>query len=147
MTTSIPLQTKEIIYFTNGFVNHFVQKERSERSRFHFFANHEKKRVDFVKFVCYTTKLYGGLAERSKAAVLKTVVPARVPGVRIPKPPPNKNTTKSCGVFCFVLETAFYHSAINIECNACDIVRWNARKKNGGVGDFFWFCISSHWNV
>ena len=32
--------------------------------------------------------MFGGLAERSKAAVLKTVVPARVPGVRIPKPPP-----------------------------------------------------------
>ncbi len=29
----------------------------------------------------------GGVAERSNAAVLKTVVPLRVPGVRIPPPP------------------------------------------------------------
>ena len=31
----------------------------------------------------------GGVAEWLKAAVLKTVVPARVPGVRIPPPPPS----------------------------------------------------------
>ena len=30
----------------------------------------------------------GGVAERSKAAVLKTAVPVTVPGVRIPSPPP-----------------------------------------------------------
>ena len=33
----------------------------------------------------------GGMAERSNAAVLKTVVPSRVPGVRIPFPPQSKN--------------------------------------------------------
>src|SRR5262245_40898351 len=32
----------------------------------------------------------GGMAERSKAAVLKTAVPERVPGVRIPLPPPRR---------------------------------------------------------
>ena len=32
----------------------------------------------------------GGMGERLKPAVLKTVVPARVPGVRIPLPPPFK---------------------------------------------------------
>ena len=32
--------------------------------------------------------LRGGLAEWSKAAVLKTVERLRVPGVRIPRPPP-----------------------------------------------------------
>ena len=31
----------------------------------------------------------GGMAEWFKAAVLKTVEPERVPGVRIPLPPPN----------------------------------------------------------
>jgi hypothetical protein len=31
----------------------------------------------------------GGVAEWFNAAVLKTVVPARVPGVRIPPPPPH----------------------------------------------------------
>ena len=30
----------------------------------------------------------GGMGERLKPAVLKTVVPERVPGVRIPLPPP-----------------------------------------------------------
>jgi hypothetical protein len=30
----------------------------------------------------------GGMCERLKQAVLKTAVPARVPGVRIPLPPP-----------------------------------------------------------
>src|SRR5262249_7667175 len=32
----------------------------------------------------------GGMAERSMAVVLKTTVPGRVPGVRIPLPPPVK---------------------------------------------------------
>jgi hypothetical protein len=31
--------------------------------------------------------VHGGVAEWSKAAVLKTAVPATVPGVRIPSPP------------------------------------------------------------
>jgi hypothetical protein len=35
----------------------------------------------------------GGLAEWSKAAVLKTAVRATVPGVRIPHPPPQAPTT------------------------------------------------------
>ena len=39
-----------------------------------------------------------GLAERSKAAVLKTVVPLRVPGVRIPKPAPKKHQ-----IWCFFI--------------------------------------------
>src|SRR5207247_3306273 len=33
----------------------------------------------------------GGMAEWSMAVVLKTTVPGRVPGVRIPLPPPNVN--------------------------------------------------------
>ena len=45
----------------------------------------------------------GGLAERSKAAVLKTVVPSRVPGVRIPKPPPlENNPNKKSSDFLFI---------------------------------------------
>src|SRR5438128_3279770 len=32
---------------------------------------------------------HGGMAEWSMAVVLKTTVPGRVPGVRIPLPPPN----------------------------------------------------------
>ncbi len=42
---------------------------------------------------------YAGLAERSKAAVLKTVVPLRVPGVRIPKPAPKKYQVIRLGFF------------------------------------------------
>jgi hypothetical protein len=37
----------------------------------------------------------GGMAEWSMAAVLKTAVPGRVPGVRIPLPPPH--SLRSCG--------------------------------------------------
>jgi hypothetical protein len=33
-------------------------------------------------------KHFGGMAERSKANDLKSFVPERVPGVRIPLPPP-----------------------------------------------------------
>jgi hypothetical protein len=33
--------------------------------------------------------LRGGMCERLKQAVLKTAVPERAPGVRIPLPPPN----------------------------------------------------------
>jgi hypothetical protein len=40
-----------------------------------------------------TKQALGGVAERSKAAVLKTAVLARVPGVRIPSPPPAKSST------------------------------------------------------
>ena len=38
---------------------------------------------------CYITALYGEMAERFKAAVLKTVVGLRPPGVRIPLSPPS----------------------------------------------------------
>ena len=34
------------------------------------------------------SSIYGGMAERSKAAVLKTAVGLHPPGVRIPLPPP-----------------------------------------------------------
>ena len=37
---------------------------------------------------CYTLGICGGVAERTNATVLKTVVRASVPGVRIPPPPP-----------------------------------------------------------
>ena len=37
---------------------------------------------------CFKKPIFGGVAERSIAAVLKTVGPARVPWVRIPPPPP-----------------------------------------------------------
>lgn len=43
----------------------------------------------------------GGMAEWSKATVLKTVVPSRVPRVRIPLPPPDKAPHAS-GAFCFL---------------------------------------------
>ncbi len=38
----------------------------------------------------------GGMAERSKAAVLKTAVLERVPGVRIPLPPPERLISPAC---------------------------------------------------
>src|SRR6266852_2936718 len=40
------------------------------------------------KLQCFEQFVCGGVAERLKAAVLKTVRPARVSGVRIPPPPP-----------------------------------------------------------
>src|SRR6266852_6218815 len=40
------------------------------------------------KLQCLEQFVCGGVAERLKAAVLKTVRPARVSGVRIPPPPP-----------------------------------------------------------
>ena len=57
--------------------------------------------IIFSQLVC------GGLAERSKAAVLKTVVPLRVPGVRIPKPPPRGNCTNTSFVQFFFLWEIF----------------------------------------
>ncbi len=39
---------------------------------------------------------FGGMAERSKATVLKTVVGLHPPGVRIPLPPPAKFGTTGC---------------------------------------------------
>lgn len=55
-----------------------------------------------LRSVCAKSMPRGGLAEWFKAAVLKTVVLERVPGVRIPHPPPltlkvwvNVNTSKS----------------------------------------------------
>ena len=41
---------------------------------------------------------YGGMAERSMAVVLKTTVPGRVPGVRIPLPPPFDSRAKRATV-------------------------------------------------
>jgi hypothetical protein len=41
------------------------------------------------------TQIVGGVAEWSKAAVLKTAVPLRVPGVRIPPPPQRQNRVDS----------------------------------------------------
>ena len=38
-----------------------------------------------------TRKLIGGVGERFNPAVLKTVGPERVPGVRIPPPPPHSH--------------------------------------------------------
>ena len=49
------------------------------------------------------TSYNGGLAEWSIAAVLKTVVPARAPGVRIPHPPPNIQISKKFVIFNKVL--------------------------------------------
>ena len=47
--------------------------------------------------------LKGGVAEWLKAAVLKTVERLRVPGVRIPPPPPEirKKPSGNCGFFAF----------------------------------------------
>ena len=49
------------------------------------------------------TSYNGGLAEWSKAAVLKTVVPVRAPGVRIPLPPLNIQISKKFVIFIKVL--------------------------------------------
>ena len=47
----------------------------------------------------YPNNEYGGMPEWLIGAVLKTVVPSRVPRVRIPIPPPFK-TIKTDGLFC-----------------------------------------------
>ena len=44
--------------------------------------------------------LTGGMAERSKAAVLKTAVGSHPPGVRIPLPPPGEVPERPNGVAC-----------------------------------------------
>ena len=68
----------------------------------------------------------GGVAEWSKAAVLKTAVLARVPGVRIPSPPPRKKaergtdlgpggageSTAICTSVCIPLDEATIQAAI-----------------------------------
>ena len=51
-------------------------------------------------------RLNGGMAEWLKATVLKTVVPLRVPGVRIPLPPQKENLN-SFRVKIFLLEEGF----------------------------------------
>ena len=43
----------------------------------------------------YIVPTRGGMGERLIPAVLKTVVPERVPGVRIPLPPPDPFTIKA----------------------------------------------------
>ena len=48
-----------------------------------------------------------GLAERSKAAVLKTVVPLRVPGVRIPKPAPLE-IVRTYGSYFFICGNVWF---------------------------------------
>jgi hypothetical protein len=63
-----------------------------------------------------TAKKYsqdGGVAERSNASVLKTEVPSRGPGVRIPPPPPiiaigilQKNTVPVGMVFFVLIKTS-----------------------------------------
>ncbi len=50
-------------------------------------AESQKKPDDPLSRVSALELLLGGMAEWFKAAVLKTVVPGRVPGVRIPLPP------------------------------------------------------------
>lgn len=56
-----------------------------------------------MKNVCVILPIvHGGLAEWSKAAVLKTVVPARVPGVRIPKPPPIDKSHKILWLLLYI---------------------------------------------
>ena len=47
----------------------------------------------------YVTIKNGGVGERLKPAVLKTVEPERVPGVRIPPPPPCKFHTPFLALF------------------------------------------------
>lgn len=49
----------------------------------------------------YPNNEYGGMPEWLIGAVLKTVVPSRVPRVRIPIPPPFK-TIKTDGLFCWL---------------------------------------------
>ena len=46
-------------------------------------------RFDAKRFTLRVSPI-GGMAEWSMAVVLKTTVPGRVPGVRIPLPPPNQ---------------------------------------------------------
>ena len=71
-------------------------------------------------------RLRGGLAERSKAAVLKTVVPARVPGVRIPKPPPKGNCTNTPSVQFFFLWECF---GIVIYFDDINQIEWHNKNK------------------
>lgn len=58
----------------------------------------------------YVEAVLGGVAEWSIAAVLKTVVLVRVPGVRIPLPPLKKADIHWISAFChFSLHTGFKH--------------------------------------
>lgn len=50
--------------------------------------SHESGADTDQRQVAIVSPVLGGVAEWSKAAVLKTAVPATVPGVRIPSPPP-----------------------------------------------------------
>jgi hypothetical protein len=47
------------------------------------------------------TKVYGEMAERFKAAVLKTAVVVTLPWVRIPLSPPEKQNAPEWGVLLF----------------------------------------------
>ena len=51
----------------------------------------------WVLLYCYQLNNFGGVPERLIGAVLKTVVRASVPWVRIPPPPPFKSRK---GLFC-----------------------------------------------
>ena len=52
---------------------------------------------------CFKVEKNGGLAERSIASVLKTDVPVRVPGVRIPEPPPTIVIGQSVKGYLFII--------------------------------------------
>ena len=56
-----------------------------------------------VELNCYQLNTFGGVPERLIGAVLKTVVRASVPWVRIPPPPPFRKSLKRL-FFSMVLE-------------------------------------------
>ena len=60
-----------------------------------FFLKKSYKSLIFSEQKCYDHKLIGEMAERSKAAVLKTVEGLNPPRVRIPVSPPSFEGIKS----------------------------------------------------
>jgi hypothetical protein len=64
----------------------------------------------------------GGVGERLKPAVLKTVGPERVPGVRIPPPPPFSLAVS--------LPEWYFVQNINFAANNADVERMAARPRS-----------------
>src|SRR5437588_4482441 len=69
----------------------------------------------------YARMIRGGVRERSKRAVLKTVGPARVPGVRIPPPPPLSRS--ACATSCKAGRQTRGHCARNDTQASVHVVR------------------------
>ena len=70
------------------------------------------------------------MPERLIGAVLKTVVPSRVPWVRIPLPPPFKVTRKSD-----------FFSAFFLEMSAWALTQWVLPRPS-----FYWYLINKKWS-